>query len=197
MSAIQRVDCSTNNFYFASHQIVSSYDEKVNNRDHSTATGVDNAFGWPSGSYGIPMATSGCQNFGQDKTTTTNRGGGYIVRKVNMSSFDEIPDLSYIIGHSDYFKENICVHTSGTQNSSQSSLPTATQFPPGRYCVYKHKTEDCPSGFSTSGLNFQEQILEMDSTEEEEILLVEGIQKRLQNGLKKYTERKVFLKVIV
>ncbi|ELU18815.1 hypothetical protein CAPTEDRAFT_180131 [Capitella teleta] len=91
---------------------------------------VAGVHGWPEGTYGLPMATSGCpasQDFDRTQNTEDESKASDSIHLAGVSS-----DLS------DSIVQNFCMKTSYTQDGDYV-------FTKGQYCLFKKG--ECPAGF--------------------------------------------------
>merc|ERR1711962_207007 len=116
--------------------------------------------GWPEGMYGLPRTTSesyeGCP------------GGGWYTGSRRQDGEGD--------GISDFSSPNHLFGYHGTADVEQGFClkgnPEGAEWPHGNYCVYKYDGEDCPSGFTTGSITWDDE--DYDNVDENHGMLPDG-----------------------
>ncbi|XP_078595129.1 uncharacterized protein LOC144872644 [Branchiostoma floridae x Branchiostoma japonicum] len=107
---------------------------------------------WPTGTYGLPMTSTGCP-IAADVTWRTGQrfqdtGGAALS---SWSSGLHFPSNTYYGGH---MIQKFCMKTSSSQGSGT--------WPSGRYCIFKKGS--CPSGFNSGYVYWDDEDSNNDNT---------------------------------
>lgn len=109
---------------------------------------------WPRSMYGLPKAGSGCPESCEEFVWEE----GYRLFEAEYNNDGEAPNLSGIFLQDESQVQFCMKSTSYVCEDCPSS-----DWPDGSYCIFKHQSADCPSGFMQGSVTFDAAVRSMNS----------------------------------